>query len=105
MTEEPSKGGSRFEATPGVASRVVGDETVLVNLDAELYYSLDPVGSMVWNRLTAGRSISGVAAELVAEYGIELDTACADVEELVVDLLDAGLLSANQCAGMGPEAT
>ncbi|MGI9615897.1 MAG: PqqD family protein [Acidimicrobiales bacterium] len=94
MNEGPVSGQATFEASPGLVSRIVGDETVLVDLDAELYYSLDPIGSMAWSWLTTGYTIDGVAEELVQSFDVELGVAQADIEELVAELIDAGLLLA-----------
>lgn len=85
---------ARYEAASGVVCRLVGDETVLVNLEAELYYSLDPIGTMMWEGLTTGQAVDRLAEELAAKFDVEAEVVRADAEELAAELVEAGLLSA-----------
>lgn len=90
---EPPEDAGRFEPAAGVVSRTVGSENVLVDLDGEQYFSLNETGTVVWDLLSAGRSIEDATGELVDRFDVDGDVARSDVEELVQRLLGASLLT------------
>lgn len=83
---------SRFEPAPSVVSRVVGSDLVLVDLDAEQFHSLNPVGALIWGGLSDGGSVRSVLSSVTSEFEIDEVTARADLVELVESLLALGLL-------------
>ena len=84
---------NRFEVTPQVHARHFQDEVVVLDLGAGKYFSLDAVGSTVWEQLTLGKTVEEAAEAVVAEYEVDLPTAMADVARLVSELVGAGLLA------------
>ncbi len=54
--------------------------------------TLNDSGELLWSRLTQGADIDELAQLLVAEYGIDKQTAMADVEEFVEKIEGAGFL-------------
>ncbi len=84
-----------FHPSEGVIARAVGEETVLVNMDDEQYYSLDPVGSLIWEALSEGRTLGDVARDLVERFEIDQAVAETDVGDLVAELSAAGLVVAD----------
>lgn len=83
---------SRFQPAASVVSRVVGADLVLVDLDAEQFHSLNPVGAVIWNELSGGGSVGSALARVTAEFDVDDDTAKADAIELVEQLLSMGLV-------------
>jgi len=81
-----------YQAAPNVVARLVGDETVIVNLETEQYYSLNCTGALVWSHLLEGDEADRVSAQLADEYDISRERAAADVQELTAALLANGLL-------------
>lgn len=81
-----------FSPSPTVLSREVGDETVLVDLENELYYSLNTTGALVWSRLISGNTLPEIIDETAERHGLTPQTARQDVGTLVDQLLSAGLL-------------
>lgn len=75
-----------------VLLRELEGEAILLDLETETYFGLDEIGTRVWQALLASPSV-GEACEALLE---ELDVAPAvlrdDVERLVGELVDAGLL-------------
>lgn len=49
---------------PQVIHETIERETVIINLEAGTYYSLDALGAEVWNRVAAGETGAEVAAAL-----------------------------------------
>ena len=59
---------SRVTIVPDVLFRVVGEETVLLNLNTELYLGFDTVGTQMWNALTQAGSIQDAYEALLKVY-------------------------------------
>jgi hypothetical protein len=79
----------------GVVAREVDGEMVLLNLQSEQYYSLDRVGADIVTRLTRGPMDEAIAA-LCRDYEVDADVLKEDVDGLVEDLVQAGLLESRQ---------
>ena len=84
---------TRLSIPPQVISRLVGDETVLLDLESGVYFGLDGVGKRIWESIGEGLSLGETAAVIVSEYEVEEDQARADVTEFARDLVERGLLS------------
>ena len=82
----------RLVLSPEAIAQEVSGETVILDLRSEQYFSLDPVGSRVWQCLKAGESMDTVHSQLVSEYDVDPDQLTADLESLVASLIDAGLV-------------
>jgi len=76
-----------------VMSRLVGDETVLLDLESGIYFGLDGVGKRIWESIGEGLTLGQIAAVIVSEYDVEPAQAQADVVEFARDLAGRGLLS------------
>jgi hypothetical protein len=70
----------------------VEGESVLLNLDSEHYFGLDEVGTRIWAVLTQAASIQEAYEYLLTQYDVPPDVLRADVEELIGQLVDNGLL-------------
>jgi hypothetical protein len=94
---------STFSRNPEVAARRVAEETILVPTsrcaDERVLFTLNEVGTFVWERLDGLRSLSLITEEIVATFAVETRRAAADVLEFVDQLeqvgcaLDVGPLS------------
>jgi hypothetical protein len=78
---------------PQVMSRMVGDETVLLDLASGLYFGLDGVGQRIWQAVADGKTLSDAVDIIVAEYDVDRDQATTDVLQFASTLLERGLLS------------
>ena len=67
---------------------------VLVDLDSELYFSLNPTGAFIWSQLNSGLDRTEIADAVVERFGVERSRASDDVGRLLDELVDAGLLTA-----------
>lgn len=85
---------SRLVVPDSVVIKTFDDgESVLLNLDSEQYYGLDPVGSRMWELFATSPSIDAAYAILLEEYAVEPDVLRHDMEALLADLLDHGLVT------------
>jgi hypothetical protein len=76
-----------------VLARQASGETVLLNLQDEQYYGLDGVGTRFWELAEAGTTFGDAVRILLAEYDVERDALVADLEALVAELHENGLVA------------
>ena len=69
-------------------------ETVLLNMHNQSYFSLDDVGTVMWQTLLKYHSLEAAAERLVRIYEANASTINSDLEQLVGKLIAAGLLRA-----------
>lgn len=77
---------------PQVMSRLVGDETVLLDLSSGIYFGLDGVGKRIWETIAEGRSLEETAMIITAEFEVNEAQAQTDLIEFVENLVERGLL-------------
>ncbi len=70
----------------------VGEETVLLNLEKECYFGLDPVGTRMWEALTKASTIEAAYQELLSAYDVDPRRLRQDLEALIDKLVENGLL-------------
>jgi hypothetical protein len=75
-----------------VIAQRVQDETVLFDMGTGNYYSLNELGSEAWDLLAEGLSLSEIAARLAAGYDAPVQTIEDDLQALLDELIQAGLL-------------
>ena len=76
----------------GISTAEVEYGTALLDDDRGQYWNLNPTDSLFLQTLLSGSSRDEAAQKLAAEYGIDVEEAARDVEELVGNLRAAGLL-------------
>ncbi|HNS01137.1 MAG TPA: PqqD family protein [Anaerolineae bacterium] len=77
-----------------IIERVVAGEALLINLANGDYYSLDGVGTVIWENIDGRRTVDDLANIVTEEYNADKDQVVADVLRLVGQLTDEGLLVA-----------
>ena len=83
---------SRVSVPPGVLVSRAGEESVLLNLDSERYFGLDPVGTRMWEVLCAHGTVESAYAALLAEFEVEPERLRHDFYELIETLSGHGLI-------------
>ena len=76
-----------------VLYRELDGESVLLNLNTELYLGLDDVGTRMWTVLTSQPSVQAAYEALQSEYDVSPETLRADLERLLGEMLDHGLIT------------
>lgn len=85
----------RVVVAPDVLVRDLDGETVLLNLNSELYFGLDPVGTAMWQALTLSDSIQAAYSILLAAYDVDPGQLRRDLAQLIESLIAHGLLVAD----------
>ena len=75
-----------------VMSRLVGDETVLLDLSSGIYFGLDGVGKRIWETIAEGRSLEETTMIITAEFEVNETQAQTDLIAFVENLVERGLL-------------
>ena len=82
----------RIVIAPDILVRMVGDESVLLNLNTEMYLGLDAVGTRMWTVLQDSGSLQEACARLLEEFDVDADRLRADLDEFVATLRAQGLI-------------
>ena len=64
----------------------LGDEVVILHLDAGSYYGLDQVGVFVWNLIQEPRKVADIRDAICEEYEVELNHCERDLLALLEEL-------------------
>lgn len=81
----------RLTPVANVIFRALGEESVVLSLDAGLYFGLDEVGTRIWT-LIEHHDLAGVAAVLAREYDVGRDEVEQDVMAFARELQARGLV-------------
>jgi hypothetical protein len=79
---------AQFVRAPHVRSVVHGDRTVLLDLRRERYYSLDEVGTRVWELLGDGADVSTIVTRIGEEFDAPIEQITTDMQALLQRLAD-----------------
>ena len=61
-------------------------EAVILDVETGEYFSLNPVATTIWTLLDEGCPISDLARRVAVRYGVEVEVAGRDVDELLSEL-------------------
>jgi predicted RND superfamily exporter protein len=75
-----------------VVFRILGDEAVILNLSSGVYFGLDDVGTRMWQLMSEHGSTDKVIELLLEEYEVEETQLRADLEKLIQQLSEKGLV-------------
>ena len=95
----------RFVKRPDVVSRRIAGEAVLVPVrsrvaEIDSLYTLNDLGSRVWELLDGERTVSQIAEVICESYEVTAEEAMRDLIEFLAALESAGLI---ECAPEGAE--
>lgn len=77
----------------GIVARTMEGQAVLLDLSTEEYYSLNEVGSRIWELADGEHTVAAMVDTIVAEYEAEREQVSADVLDLLDELSEEGLVS------------
>jgi hypothetical protein len=68
------------------------DEVVILGLEDGIYYGLNPVGAFIWNFIQDPHTLTEIRNAVLEEYEVEKDVCENDLQELMADLEEKGLI-------------
>ena len=83
----------RITLSTEVLSQEVSGETVLLDLGSENYFGLDEVGTRIWQLLKEHEHLRIVYNTLLSEYEVDEARLAQDLENLLTEISDLGLIS------------
>ena len=81
-----------IKISPEVLSQEVSGEMVLLDLKSEEYLGLNEVGARIWQLLQDGKDLKAISDTLIDEYDVAREELDGDINRLVDELRDAGLV-------------
>lgn len=72
--------------------RKVEGETVVLNIDTGFYYTLDEVGSVIWDMILSSQDLDRIATKIANEYDIDDITAKRDMQAFLKNLKKEDLI-------------
>lgn len=94
VTENPEQSGL-VTVPSDVILQELGDEIVVANLDTGVYFALNEVSARVWALLREVPSLDAVVSTLLTEYEIDETTVRTDLEGLIEQFKQHGLMFLN----------
>lgn len=85
----------KISTTQNVLFQNLEEESILLNLQSEKYFSLDDTGTRICEVLIEKESIQAAIDTLLAEYDVEPEQLQKDVENLIEELLKHELVEIN----------
>ncbi len=75
-----------------VSTQLDEEESVLLSLETQQYYSLNETGSRVWELLTEGQDADAIAAAITEEWDTTHEEALQYVQSFLEELSEEGLV-------------
>ena len=83
---------SVYQLAPGLELETVDDEAILLNVEEDVFFGLNPVGFTIVTFVQNGHSVAEIIASVVEEFEVTSDEATEDVHDFLSALIDAELL-------------
>lgn len=84
--------GATITVPSDVILQELGDEIVLANLDTGVYFTLNEIAARAWEVLTTTEKADAVVPALLEEYEVDEPTLRADIDQLLGQLQEHGLM-------------
>ena len=87
-----------YKKAENIVARKIVDELLLVPVQGKLanmerVFTLNEVGEFIWDNLDGNTDTDGLVEKIVNEYDVDIDKARQDCEELLKEMLDAGVIA------------
>ena len=70
----------------------LGGEAVILGLESGQYYSLNDVGTRIWDLVQLPTAVIELRDRIVAEYDVEFERCEQDILEVLEDMASEGLI-------------
>ena len=77
---------------PHLRSIVDHDGAVILDIKRDQFFSMNPVGSYIWERLLKGEGLDQIARELAEETRTEISLVITDINDFIADLKNKQLI-------------
>lgn len=73
-------------------ARRVGDELVILDVNSGRYFGLNDVGALIWDYLEHDVAQDDLVDAVVASFDVDREQAANDIDDLITELVDRGLV-------------
>ena len=81
-----------LQPNPDVQGTTMDGETVLLDLSSGRYYTLNQLGSVIWEHCTGQSTMTDIHAAICDRFDVAPERALVDLVALVHELIQEGLL-------------
>ena len=92
-------GDACFVAAQGIVAADLGDEAVILDPQAGIYFGLDELGARIWQVLQQPVTVAGICAVVTAEYMVGEAQCRDDLLVFLRELHGRGLIEVVNAAG------
>ncbi len=78
----------------------LGDETVILGLASDEYYSLKDVGARIWKAVQEPRTVQEVVYSILTDYAVEPERCERDLLAVLQQMAGAGLIEIKSIVGV-----
>lgn len=82
----------KVQISPNALIQELNGEAVLLDLNSEVYFGLDEVGTEMWSVLSSSPTVEEAWQTLCGRFDATPETLMADLDKFVVELVTLGLL-------------
>jgi hypothetical protein len=83
----------KWKTSPKVLSSKLDEEVILMSIEADSYFGVDPVGSYIWELLAKNpATIEELVIMLMDEYEVDENTCKNDVEFFISEMSTRNLI-------------
>ena len=84
---------TKWQVSPEVISSKIDEEVVLMSIQAESYFALDPIGSEIWEYLSEKPlTITELVTIFIESYAVEEENCRNDVQEFIQAMTERKLI-------------
>lgn len=83
--------GILLERSPDALHRTIDDKTVILHAGTGAYFTLNRIGSRIWELVEEGLPLAEIHTKLLAELDVTADVLDADMTAFVTELEREGL--------------
>ncbi|WP_072298075.1 PqqD family protein [Paracoccus sp. SM22M-07] len=81
-----------YVVSPDCVSCPVEDGVAILDLKSNTYFSLDEVGTSIWDQMSNPASLDDLTQAVSAEYEVAPEECRGDIQDLLKDMLQHGLI-------------
>jgi len=77
---------------PDVHCSNLEDESILLNLETGMYYTLNRVGTVMWDLLASEKTLDTILSDICHRFEVSQDVAHKDLSNLVMKMKEEGMI-------------
>jgi len=81
-----------FQVRDDVVTEEIEDELVILDLEGDVYFSLNDVGRLIWEEAADGTAFGAIVDAVCEDYEVERERAAEDAKEFLVEAVEEGLM-------------